>query len=175
MNILLRKFLDFFKAALEQCVRFLPDHAWSFAIRRLYFNRLGARLGEGVVLCEGVVLYEPQRISIGAETGVGRHVTFDPFPAKISVGSNVLIAQDCLFRAGNHVFINPEELIRLQGHSGKDIEIEDDVWIGAKCVIVAGVKIGKGAVISAGSLVVKDVPSYSIVCGVPAQQIGVRE
>lgn len=45
------------------------------------------------------------------------------------------------------------------------IEIEDDVWIGSDSIILSGVKIGKGAVIGAGSVVAKDIPAYGIYCG----------
>lgn len=49
------------------------------------------------------------------------------------------------------------------------VEIGSDVWIGARVIIVGGVKIGHGAVIAAGSIVTKDVEAYSIVAGVPAK------
>lgn len=55
-----------------------------------------------------------------------------------------------------------------------DIIIGDDVWIGTNAIILSGVKIGQGAVIAAGSVVTKNVPSYSIVGGVPAKVIKYR-
>lgn len=54
------------------------------------------------------------------------------------------------------------------------IEIGNDVWIGANCFILDGVKIGNGAIVAAGSVVTKDVESYSIVGGVPAKHIKYR-
>lgn len=56
----------------------------------------------------------------------------------------------------------------------KKIVIGNDVWIGARVTILDGVKIGDGAVIAAGSVVTKDVPSYAIVGGVPASIIRYR-
>jgi acetyltransferase-like isoleucine patch superfamily enzyme len=53
--------------------------------------------------------------------------------------------------------------------------IEDDVWIGFSASIMKGVKIGRGAIIGAGSMVTKDVPPYAIVAGNPAQTIGVAQ
>lgn len=52
--------------------------------------------------------------------------------------------------------------------------IEDNVWIGSHCVVTDGVKIGKEAVIGAGSVVTKDVQPFDIVAGVPARVIGNR-
>ena len=52
--------------------------------------------------------------------------------------------------------------------------IEDDCWIGCGAIILTGVKIGRGAIIGAGSVVTKDVKPYSIVLGNPAKKIGMR-
>ena len=60
------------------------------------------------------------------------------------------------------------------GKKSKKVEIEDDVWIGAAVYIRNGVKIGKGAVIGAGSIVLKDVPPCAIVVGSPAKIIKYR-
>ena len=53
----------------------------------------------------------------------------------------------------------------------KPIIIEDDVWIGFGTIILKGVKVGKGAIISAGSVVTKDVESFTVVAGNPAQLV----
>ena len=55
-----------------------------------------------------------------------------------------------------------------------DIVIDNDVWIGYEAVIMAGVHIGNGAIIAARAVVTKDVPSYTIVGGVPARPIRKR-
>jgi acetyltransferase-like isoleucine patch superfamily enzyme len=48
------------------------------------------------------------------------------------------------------------------------VTIGNDVWLGANCVVLPGVKIGDGAIIGAGSIVVSDVPEYVVAAGVPA-------
>ena len=55
------------------------------------------------------------------------------------------------------------------------VEIGNDVWIGTNAIIVGEVKIGNGAIVAAGSVVTKDVPSYAIVGGVPAKIIGYKD
>ena len=59
-------------------------------------------------------------------------------------------------------------------YSKGGIIIENDVWIGAHCVILDGVKIGRGSVIAAGAIVTKDVLPYSIIAGVPGRCVGSR-
>ena len=56
----------------------------------------------------------------------------------------------------------------------QNVMIEDDVWVGARSIILKGVTIGRGSVIAAGSVVNKDVPRYSIVGGVPAKVMRYR-
>ena len=57
----------------------------------------------------------------------------------------------------------------------KQVIIEDDVWIGARSVILPGVKIGTGSIIAVGSVVTKDVEPFSIVAGVPAKLVNKRK
>ena len=53
----------------------------------------------------------------------------------------------------------------------KPIVIEDDVWIGFKSTILKGVHIGRGAIVAAGSLIIEDVPAWTIVAGNPAKVV----
>ncbi len=61
-----------------------------------------------------------------------------------------------------------------QGHVPGTVVIEEDVWIGANCVITPDVRIGRGAVVGAGAVVTRDVAPFAIVGGVPAREIGRR-
>ena len=69
----------------------------------------------------------------------------------------------CSLFAENHIFSNTRLDIKSQGVAQKGITIEDDCWIGSNCVILDGVRIGKGSVIGAGTLVSKDIAPGSIV------------
>jgi len=66
-----------------------------------------------------------------------------------------------------------EEIFDEYEYSGYTV-IENDVWIGVNVVVLAGVKVGNGAVIASGATVTKDVPAYAIVGGVPAKIIKYR-
>lgn len=108
----------------------------------------------------GVVIGDHTRIGIG-NIIIG--------PAKI--GSNVNLAQNITVSGLNHNYENVQIPISDQGVSTSEVTIEDDVWIGANSVITKGVKIGKHSVVAACSVVVRDVPSYSVVAGNPAKVI----
>jgi acetyltransferase-like isoleucine patch superfamily enzyme len=94
----------------------------------------------------------------------------------VSIGKGVLIAANCTLAATNHQIFDPDRFIRDQGfaRSKGGIIIEDDVWIGANCVILDGSIIRRGAVIGAGSCVREEVPSFALVAGQPLRQIGKR-
>lgn len=100
----------------------------------------------------------------------------------ISIGSNVLIAANCVFSPTSHEFRARDVLIREQGFVSSSplfvgrsgIVIEDDVWIGANSVILEGAYIKKGAVISAASIVKGELDEYGIYSGTPLKCLGYR-
>ncbi len=89
----------------------------------------------------------------------------------VVLGDDILIAQNCVITGQNHSYANVNLPISGQKDIVKETIIEDQAWIGANCVIVPGVTIGKHAVVAAGSVVTKNVPAYSIVGGNPAKLI----
>ena len=88
----------------------------------------------------------------------------------ITIGNDVLIAANCTLAPVNHAFRDKSQLISNQGFapSRGGIVIEDDVWVGANCVLLDGSFLRQGCVVGAGSLVLGEVPAYSICRGIPA-------
>ncbi|SCM59628.1 acyltransferase [Petrimonas mucosa] len=94
--------------------------------------------------------------------------------SKIIFGDNVLVGPGAKMFCGNHgAKLNGVPMV-YQERTEKDITIGNDVWIGANSVITSGVNIGDGAIVAAGSVVTKDVPSNCIVGGIPAKVIKKR-
>lgn len=95
----------------------------------------------------------------------------------IRMGARVAVAANCTFAPANHEFRRRDLPIRAQGFrpSKGGIVIEDDVWIGANCVLLDGAVLRRGCVIAAGSVVRGEVPAYSIQGGSPLRILGWRE
>jgi virginiamycin A acetyltransferase len=94
----------------------------------------------------------------------------------VVMGDNVLVAANCVFAPVNHEYGRRDVPIREQGfRPGKGgIVVEDDVWIGAGCVILDGAILRRGCVLGAMSLVRGEVPAYSIQAGNPLELKGWR-
>lgn len=110
------------------------------------------------------------RIKIGDYVGISGAAISSA--ESITIGDYVLIGSGCLITDSDAHPLNPD--VRRNGGGGvaKPIVIESDVFIGARAIILKGVTIGHGAVVGAGSIVTKDVPSRAIVAGNPAKVIG---
>jgi acetyltransferase-like isoleucine patch superfamily enzyme len=91
--------------------------------------------------------------------------------SKIIFGDDVLMGPGVKIFSSNHGMDRTDIPMNIQPIREKDIEIGNNVWIGANSVIVAGVKIGDGSVIAAGSVVTKDIPDHVIAGGIPAKII----
>lgn len=94
----------------------------------------------------------------------------------IKIADNVLIAANCTFAPVNHAFQDKTRLIRTQGFQPTrgGILVEEDVWIGANCVVLDGAVLRKGCVIAAGSVVRKEVGAFTICGGNPLRVLGER-
>lgn len=117
-------------------------------------------------------IFPIEKVSVGDFTyGCLNVRTFGSINENLKIGNCVSIAEDVLFcLGGEHPYDKlstfPFEKILLnkdEATSKGPIVVEDDVWIGLRSTILSGVKIGKGAVIAAGSVIYKDVPPYAIV------------
>jgi acetyltransferase-like isoleucine patch superfamily enzyme len=89
---------------------------------------------------------------------------------RVTIGEHCMLANGCLVTDGNHRFDDPETPVPWQGFTSKGpVTIADNVWLGANAVVTSGVTIGRRSVIGANSVVIEDVPDFSIAAGAPAK------
>lgn len=128
-------------------------------------------LGE---LGERLMVFLPFHVQYGSKTKVGDGVTFNRGTtvldmAPVTFGNEVMVGPWCSFFAGNHA-LDPVER-QYMVCTGGAITIQDHVWLGGNCTVTAGVTIGHGAVIGAGSVVTRDIPPMVLAAGNPCRVI----
>ena len=131
-------------------------------IRYLYLKLMLSSLGKNSYICSGVKIFGHKNIIIGDNVIVNEDVILQSCEgARIKIGNDVTISYRAMLITGSYIMNTNGELMKC--HSGKDIVIEDGVWIGAGAIILPGVTVKKGAIVSAGAVVDIDVPEYSLV------------
>jgi galactoside O-acetyltransferase len=162
---------------IETMLSIFPGTPGKYLRRYLYkifFKEVGNKFSAGL----RVKIQVPGNIQVGNNVSFNYGVWIAANKHKdggIIFGNNVLVGPYTIIHSGNHRFKDASLPIFKQGFEFKTITIEDDVWIAAHCTILSGVKLGKGSVVAAGSVVTKDVPPYAVVAGVPAKIISHRE
>ena len=117
---------------------------------------------------------------IGAGLRVGNYSNIGSYcyigcSGGIEIGNHVLMSPRVSLVAENHNYDQVDIPMRAQGVTRAKIVVEDDCWLASGSTILAGVRIGTGAIVAAGAVVTKNVPPGAIVGGVPARIIGWRK
>lgn len=127
-------------------------------------------IGDDVVLDSCIISPRNGKIYIGKNSFVGPFSIIQAFDTgPVYIGSNVMIAKGAAVFASNHGTDLSGIPMKLQPENGIGIYIDDDVWIGANCAVVDGVKISHGTVVGAGSVVTRNTTADTLYCGVPAR------
>lgn len=134
------------------------DFSPSF-IRVLILKMNGAKLGRGIIFRRRIRVHFPWNLEIGNDCWIGEEVWFINHE-KITIGSNVCISQRSIICSGGHDY----KSISLK-YAHKPIVIKDGAWVCLDAKVLAGVTIGECAVVSAGEIVRKSLPDYSILIG----------
>ena len=135
---------------------------------------MGAKVGKGVVIYPGVWIAPGRNLVINDYVDLAKDVLITT-SGGIEIGERTLIGYRTQIISSDHTIPPIGEPFPISGDNHKKIVIGKDVWIGANCLITAGVTIGDGAVIAGGSVVTKDVAENAIVGGVPAKIIKMRK
>lgn len=142
----------------------LPFHS----LRRLCLRMLGAKIGRKVGLYRGFEVRSPWKLNIGSNSLIGHGALLDARKG-LTIGENVNLSNEVMIWSLHHDYNHPDF-----GEIGAPVVIEDYVWLCSRCIILPGVRVGKGAVVAAGAVVHKNVAPYTVVGGVPARVIANR-
>jgi maltose O-acetyltransferase len=139
-----------------------------YELKTRLLHLLGSHVAESARIVSSVEFMGVKNISIGDDTFIG-HETMIAATDKssVTIGANCDISSRVTIVTGTHEVDLSGSHIAGKG-IGKDIVIEDGVWIGINSTILPGVKIGKKSIVAAGSVVVHDVAPYTMVAGNPA-------
>ena len=129
--------------------------------------------GSNVNIGKGARFGDGKNLVIGNNSGIGLNCKV---PNNLIIGEDVMMGPNVIIFGSNHNFERTDIPMRLQGmKTYSPVIIEDDVWIGSNTIIMPGLKIKKGTIIGAGSIVTKEFPEFSIVAGNPAKLIKSRK
>jgi putative colanic acid biosynthesis acetyltransferase WcaF len=134
----------------------------SSAFRVWLLRRFGARLGTGVVIKPGVRVKYPWHLEVGDCCWLGEDCWIDNLTT-VTLGDSVCISQGAYLCTGNHNWSDPSF-----GLMTKSIVLGNGAWVGAKTLLAPGVELGAGAIASAGSVVMRNIPAFEIHAGNPA-------
>lgn len=155
----------------------IEGYAWLRQIE-IARNWTDITLEDQVALDRGVVIVTggpPKRdkVRIGRGTYVNRYTIFDGH-SHLHIGKDVMIGPHCYLTDADHS-MEPGASVKSQPMKQKPVDVEDEVWIGARATILPGVRLGRGSVVAAGAVVTRDVPPYGVAVGVPARVVKYRD
>lgn len=145
---------------------------YNYSIKK-YLSTKFKKIGKNVYFGNNCI-FTFKNITIGNNVYIGDFCIIQSTHGEIIIRDNVMFGPGVHIHGGNHdykkigFFMNE---LKRKNEIDPPVIIEEDCWIGANVIILNGVKIGKGSVIGAGSVVTKDVPPYSIYLGSPSLKI----
>ena len=146
---------------------FIPDGPQGDRARGKLYEPYLKSYGENFKVAAQAFIFNPNGLSVGDHVYIG----FNSYlgQGEIELQDQVLIGNFVSITASNHLY--KDGSYRFGGFEAKKITVGPGAWLAAHSNIMAGVTIGKSALVAAGAVVTKDVSDLAIVGGVPAKQI----
>jgi acetyltransferase-like isoleucine patch superfamily enzyme len=113
-------------------------------------------------------------VSIGAKTVIGQECTISAFQ-HVSIGRECIVADRVMLIDFDHGVTEVERPIRLQGIYKRDVRVGHNVWMGYGACVLRGVSIGDNSIVGTSAVVTRDFPANSVLAGVPARLLRMRE
>ena len=148
---------------------FIPDGPFGDRKRGLLYEPFLKSCGKNFKVAAQAFIYNPEGLSVGDNVYIG----FNSYigEGNVTLGDEVLIGNFVSITASNHIRTNIKSY-RFGGVKKKAIVIEKGSWLGANSCILAGVNIGEGCLVAAGSVVTKSTEKNYVYAGIPAKKIG---
>lgn len=148
------------KVAPRTWAKFIAMYYPDARVRKLYWAKFGVSMGDGAYANPGLTVVNV--VGDAPDVIIGNNVSIAPNVVLITHSS-----------PNNSIFLQQNQYVadRLIRHA--TITISDDAWLGAGVIVLPGVKIGRGAIVGAGAVVLEDVPPMTVVAGIPARVLRV--
>ncbi len=150
----------------------VPGYRIGYLLRRFALRHIIENCGQNIVVKQDCYFGKGERLQVGDRSQLGHNARIDQ---QVTIGADVVMGPDVVIMTNHHAFDDLSKPVNQQGKLPvKPVVIGNDVWIGTRSIIMPGVQVGDQAVIGAGAVVTKDVPTRAIVGGNPARIIRYR-
>jgi acetyltransferase-like isoleucine patch superfamily enzyme len=161
----------------------LDPRAWAHVLLLVnYYNyvhvaqRRQLTIGPGAAVSPNAVFANAQRITIGRNCRIGArcYLWAGPHEGRIIIGDDVMFGPEVMLTASTYRY-NEGHPVTRQPLAEADVVIGNDVWLGARAIVLPGARIGDGAIIGAAAVVRGEIPPMSVAVGSPARVVAQRE
>lgn len=160
---------------LKYATNYIVGRIPSYTFRHLWYRQvLGIELADGALVHMGSYLYfngpgsiRRTGVRIGQNSAINRDCSLD-LRGGLTIGANVSLSAEVA------ILTSAGMANSVRGSESRRVVIEDNAWIGVRVILMPGVTVGRGAVVGAGAVVMRDVPPSAIVFGSPARPVGTR-
>lgn len=135
-----------------------------FVVGRLFLKNYRARLA----IASGVTIITPQNLEVGEDVYIAHNVWINA-TGGLSLGSGVVISPLVVIATSKHLYGNGRVSVRQSCY--QSISIGDGSWVSSGCVVTMGVRVGRGVILGANSVVTRDIEDYTFATGAPAKKV----
>ena len=190
LKMIIRKFLTKYKLRfkytgiiISPSVIFINYGNFQYGKNCIFYKECSVDISGSLVLGDDVIIrkdtdIDAYKIRIGNDVSIQKHSYIS---GEVSIGSYCIFAPNVFISSGRHEFrrvptlnIRDQDSLEKNKYEFESISIGEDCWLGINVVVLPGVRIGKGCIVGANSVVTQSLPPYSIAVGTPARVISKR-
>lgn len=151
----------------------IPGYQLAYKIRYFLCKHIFEEIGRNVLIKRNAYFGDGSKIRIGDNSQIGINCIMDN---DVIIGKDVIMGPDVIIYTSSHEYKELGIPINQQGHMPhRQVTIGNNVWIGARCIILPGVTIEDNSIIGANTVVTKDVPKNAVFCGSSGKVVKYRE